>query len=391
MYSVALIGFGRAGGRFLRAIMHRQRSVGDIVLTAVCDTNAQRLKMFKDFNIKTYTDVQVMLDAGVYDIIIVATNEDSHYSILCTIKNNPNKYRRLLVEKLLVEKPDQADSIKSMFNEEEITVHFVERHSPVLQKLVDWMDTNDLNIKRATFFWGKYRLHDHRPTIGVTSEISHPIDLILMLSGITTGTAFEILQGSYLFSDYTYSGRQILDTINVNMRFGDNLIINGCSSFIWDKRERRLLLFLSNIDGLVTHIAAIDFDNPYWDIDTCSISKVVIGEGKRKLIHKWEIKKEDIHPDIFCISKTSNFLAENINEIKGEKKSSTLARLSQSCYIQSIVNSLEIDARQKVFDTPIFSAQRPNLKSYEDCDDLLYNFLKGDISEAGIIRWDQEF
>ena len=227
MFTIGLIGFGSAGGRFLRTIIYRQSKVGDVKLLAVCDTNQKNFEMCKEIGVKTYSNVKEMLIAENYDIIIVTTNEDSHYQIICAINKYSKNCKRIIVEKPLVQQFEQAVSIQNMFDNEDISVHFVERYSPIIPKLMDWIYENNLKICRATFFWGKYRLHDMRPTIGVTSEISHPIDLILMLTNTPIGTPYKIHNGCYLFSDFSISGNRVLDTINVNMSFDTGLIITS--------------------------------------------------------------------------------------------------------------------------------------------------------------------
>lgn len=190
-----MIGCGIAGSRFLRALVTRERKIGDIRVTAICDSDPTKLKTFNGSNVKIFTNARDMLTSGQYDVIILATNEVSHYDILCEIHKHPKKFKRLLVEKLLVETLKQANSIAEMFVDNDISIHFVERHSFVIQKLTTWLRGKALKIRRASFFWGKYRLHDHRPTIGVISEISHPIDLVLMISGLSNSASFEILRG----------------------------------------------------------------------------------------------------------------------------------------------------------------------------------------------------
>lgn len=391
MLSIGLIGFGRAGGRFLRAVVHRQRVIGDVYLKAVCDSNERRLIFLREFGIKIYNNYLEMLKSSKFDIIIIATNEDSHFQILSDIKKYRISFKRILVEKLLVEKLEQAEKIKKIYNQNEISVHFVERHSSITKKIIEWMSVKELKLERASFFWGKYRLHDHRPTLGVTSEISHPIDLILLLAGIEAETKYEILNSCYLFSDYSYSGKRVLDSISANIKFEDGLVVNANSSFLWDGRERRLILYLSDSNKQVKYIVTIIFDDPHWDLDTCIICDVGALEGKRKLIHKWKIKKEDIEPEILCISKTSQFLEENINEVLDIDNSDVLSRLNQACYVQKIVASLEEDAEDNAVYTEIFKAKEPNVKRISDCDEILYKFLKGEMLEGDIIEWDNEF
>ncbi|MEI6117917.1 MAG: hypothetical protein WCP92_01340 [bacterium] len=94
---------------------------------------------------------------------------------------------------MLVENIEQAEQLLHIFQDHEISINFVERHSIIIEKFKKWIHENDVYISRASFKRGKYRLHDSRPTVGVLSEISHPLDLILMLSDTSTNTSFRII------------------------------------------------------------------------------------------------------------------------------------------------------------------------------------------------------
>ena len=391
IFSVAIIGLGRAGGRFLRAFLHRQQNIGDVRITAVCDPNPARAEILRRHGIKTYNDVRELLKAGKYDIIVIATNEDSHFQILSLISGTGVSFRRIIMEKPLVETMEQAGLIKKMFTETDIAVHFVERHSPIVNNFLDWKAENGLEINRAAFFWGKYRLHDSRPTIGVTTEISHALDCVAMLAGISPGTPFEILQGSYIRSDFSFSGSALLDTINMTVRFGGNLIIDGNSSFLWEKRERRIILYLSNHEHLVTHMAALIFDNPYWDLDTCVINKADSMEGIPKLVRKWKVLRKDIDPNTFCISKTLQFLEENVSELKGGPESPRLARLGQACYIQEILEALIKDASRSDVNTSIFGASDVKPLQWAETEMLLGHYLAGNYTVSDVVKWDSGY
>jgi len=389
MLSVALIGFGSSGGRFLRALIYRQRFVGDVVLKAVCDSNVDRLKIFSGQEIKKFNNVDDLLIDDNYDVIIVATNENSHFDVLRKIHKYQHKFKRLLVEKLLVETINQAEMVSEIFSDTDISVHFVERHSLIVERLMIWMKMKNLQVNRATFFWGKNRLNDHRPTIGVISEISHPIDLILMISRIESDTDFKILGGSYIYSDFSVSGKQVLDTINVNLKFGENLIVNGSSSFLWDKRMRKIQLFLTDSTGIVKYIANITFDNPNWDIDECCIKKINETDGSSSVIEQWKIEQEDLEEELLCVVKTNKYIEENIEEIKNGKKSMSLARLSQARYVQKIIHEIKKDSMKNIIETPIFGGLMQNLGKYGECDELLYNLLEGKNDGKEFIKFDK--
>ncbi|WP_339187352.1 Gfo/Idh/MocA family oxidoreductase [Bacillus sp. FSL M8-0025] len=391
MLSIALIGMGSAGSRFLRAILYREKIKGDVKLVAICDRNRERLQNFYNTNIKTYQKVNDLLINGAYDIIVIATNENSHFNILKDIKKYSTKYKRILVEKLLVEKFNQVRDILSIYDENEIAVHFVERHSLILKYLLNWMQTNNLTVKRASFFWGKFRLYDHRPTIGVTSEISHPIDLILMISNIKPGTPFEILGGTYVYSDFSISGKQVLDTINVNLKIGNEILVNGSSSFLWEKRRRNVQFYLANSEGIVTYMVVLIFDKPHWDMDICRVYKVNLPYGRKRLINTWKVNSNKMISELFCVHKTSIFIDENVNEIKGLRESFTLAKLSSSAYVQEIVSSLHSHSELNLIDTPIFGEKTFNLNHYKKVDEAVKDYLTGKIRGNDFAKIDENF
>lgn len=354
IYSVAIIGAGYAGKRFVRAFRYRQNVIGDVKVVAVCDKSMQKLSTFKGYEIKIYSDVNDMLSSDKFDIIVVASNEESHYRILLNIFKKKQNPKRIIVEKLLTKNIKQSLAIQRIFKNFDISIHFVERHSQVISEAVKWLLKHNLEVRRGFFFWGKYRLHDHRPTIGVISEISHPIDLILFISKISIKSHFKIVKSCCTFSDYSCSGKNILDTINVNIKFGKNLFINGSSSFLWGKRDRRIMLYLSKPDSKISYIVEFSFDNPRWDIDVCTISSINKSANLKKIIKKWETKEKKDIKELCGIEKIYNFIDENIKEIKNKKYSQSLAHLEQGCYVQNVVESLMDDAKSLSVSTPIF-------------------------------------
>lgn len=390
MYKVALIGFGRSGGRFLRALIYLQRNFGYLKLEAVCDYDKGRLRKLKKYGIKSYACIDRLLEKDDYDIFVVTTNEDSHFDILCKIKEKSKKCKKILIEKLLVENIIQANKLRDIYNEGDISVHFVERHSIVVEKLKKWMKDKGVMVSRASFFWGKYRLHDYRPTVGVVSEISHPLDLVLALADINHNEKFEILKGNYISSDYSFFKPKLIDTISVNIKFGENLIVDGNSSFLWDRRERRVILFLSD-NNKVRYMASIVFDTPQWDIDNCIISSVGIDCGKKSQMKKITSQQKDVESDILCISKTVKFIQENINEIETGKISNNLVHLSQGVYIQKIIDALERDSLKNTIETRIFNAKVPHKERAHDCDPLIFAYLDGNLTNEDAVNWDKEF
>ncbi len=392
MISVSLIWFGKSGWRFLQVLLHRQHTKWDIKINAVCDSNPDRLSDLKKLWLKTFSNLNEMFDSWDSEIFIVSTNEDSHFDIISEIKKNSKKYKKIIVEKLLVENIEQAEQLLHIFQDHEISINFVERHSIIIEKFKKWIHENDVYISRASFKRGKYRLHDSRPTVGVLSEISHPLDLILMLSDTSTNTSFRIINWSYTYSDYSNVSKPLLDSIDININFDNGLNINGWWSFLWDSRERKIILFLSNKHKMVQFMVVLEFDKPHRDIDKCIIYDIWFNNwGERKVIKTFEVKKEQIEPEVLCVSKILNLITENIKEIKGWYKSNAIAHLEQWVYIQKIIEQLKTEAEKNNAKTEIFgNINKPQVKK-STSDKLLYEYLQWkDIKEKMVMR-DEEF
>ena len=166
-------GYGYAGTRFLRALRYL-RTVSPNLITeiAICDrrvTDINDLPQYRNLE-------QAIIDFNS-NIAVVTTNECEHFAILKILENS--KVKIILCEKPLVETLEQANQCAEMFNTKLLSVNLVERYSDIVSEFAKWNKSNpDYEVKRVEFFWGKNRVKDLRPTIGVISEIIHSIDLI---------------------------------------------------------------------------------------------------------------------------------------------------------------------------------------------------------------------
>ena len=75
---VGLLAYGAIGDEHNRAV----KATAGLRLTAVCDTNPERLAAALELapEIKTFTDATAMLDSGVVDLVVVSTPPNSHYT-----------------------------------------------------------------------------------------------------------------------------------------------------------------------------------------------------------------------------------------------------------------------------------------------------------------------
>lgn len=344
MIKVAIIGFGYSGKRFYEILKVRQKKQNDIKIVGICDNNPNALTGLNDIFTCTKVEKLFMISKDI-DIIIIAVNEKYRFEIFKEVLKYKNKFKIIISEKLLTENVEQAEKVLEMYQNFGVFVHFVERFSPVVSDFQKWKKVNHLTVRRANFFWGKNRLYDKRPTIGVISEISHPLDLVLYLSDATYNEKFEIESGNYVFSNYSLYDIDLLETINVSIKTDNNLFIFGNSSFLWNKRDRRISLFLSNgQDDDIKYIANFTFDYPSWDNDKCEIFKV---DKLEKNIYKIKEYISTANKDeLKGLKKMYSFLEkviEQLYEHKTEKKE--LPDLKSSVYIQNIVDEILKEAK----------------------------------------------
>lgn len=89
----------------------------------------------------------------------------------------------ILCEKPFVSDKEELNQAIQIINENKkfVILSTVIRFSLASQKLKFYIEDNNLEIKRINFVWKKNRINDFRPTVGVISEIIHPLDTIQWL------------------------------------------------------------------------------------------------------------------------------------------------------------------------------------------------------------------
>lgn len=347
MLNVAIIGFGYAGKRFYNVLKARQQIKKDVDVIGICDTNPEVFNLFDE--VKTYTKLEELFRiSNNIDMVVVAVNEKYRFDVFERLLNFKNNFKIIISEKLLTEHVFQAEKLLDMYNQTDIFVHFVERFSPVVTTFYDWMNQNKLVVKRANFFWGKNRLYDKRPTIGVISEISHPLDLILYLGKVNYDENIDIISGNFVFSDYSSFNIDLLETINVSIKVKNNLFIYGNSSFLWNARDRRITLFLANNgDNNIKYIANLFFDNPSWDNDRCEIYEIdSVNKNIKEIKTFYSTATND---NLKGLNKIYIFLDEVIKQIEYKKNMDKLPNLKSSVCIQKIVNNILDKANKSAY------------------------------------------
>lgn len=371
MYKVGLIGTGMSGVRFIRAINYLNETKKIFQLVGVYDKKNEDHLNLNEFNIKVHHSFEEFAQSDDYDLIIVATNESSHYDILCKLKTYMKDIKKIVIEKPLTETLEQSKQVAELYDDDIIIVHYLERCSEVISDIKNYIIENSLTVRRMMFSWGKNRVYDGRPTTGVTSELVHPLDLCLYLADLFEAKV-NVISGNYIRSDYSVSGKDILDSVDISI-LADDVMISGSSSFVWPNRRRELTLYLTDKSNELWMIFMY-FDQQRWDIDGYTIYKFD-SNGNRIEVKKHQTDN-NCTPQTICMTKIVTFLECVASELSfGKSEQVQLPHIRQSLQIQKIITDIDSSSSLSAINQ-IFDCDKKNINKYDSRPILYIQSLK---------------
>lgn len=334
---VLLVGLGKAGGRFLRSLRFLEKSCPVVDLAAVCDTDSLRFGQVEGLSLQRFTDLRTALEEVRPDVVCVCVNEVGHYDALALIAEFPT-VRAVLSEKPLTETFKQCNEVIELLGDRLICVNFVERYSPIVEQYREWSSFHDATVLRAEFHWGKYRFMDPRPTMGVLSEISHPVDLVRILIGAGPDAKVTVSAASGSRSRFSVVDHALLDTVDVDYIL-DGVPVRGHSSFLWEGRDRRIVLYgrTGRLGSLFQ--AVFDFDRPSWDCDRLRITRIDESTGARDEIFASHCDKDDFPRDLKHIFKVTRFCAIALRALYEPESRAQLALAKDAWWVQQTIDS----------------------------------------------------
>lgn len=335
--SVLLVGLGKAGGRFLRSFRFLQDSCSAVNLAGVCDIDERRLGLAGELAARQFTDLRTALEEVEPDIVCVCVNEVGHYDALATIAEFPS-VRAVLSEKPLTETLAQCEAVIDRLGDRLTCVNFVERYSPVVEQFREWSAFHDATVLRAEFHWGKYRFMDPRPTMGVLSEISHPVDLVRTLIGAGVDADFAVRAASGSRSRFSVVDRALLDTVDVDYTI-DGIPVRGHSSFLWEGRDRRIVHYGRIRPSGALFQAVLEFDRPSWDCDSLRITRMDESTGAREEIFASRCDKEDFPRDLKHIFKVTRFCVAALRALYQPAHRDQLALAQDAWWAQRAIDA----------------------------------------------------
>ncbi|MFI6079303.1 Gfo/Idh/MocA family oxidoreductase [Actinoplanes sp. NPDC051343] len=327
---VLVVGYGYAGRRFAASIDYLGRRGVPVEIVGFCDSDVTKLpdglRSFRDI-----TDAVTQLRPTV---VCVTVNESAHIAAFEAIANFPPML--VLAEKPLIADPADEKRVTKSLAHHDLSMNLVERYSPILPEFHSWLeDHGPFQVVRAESFWGKHRIGDTRPTMGVLSELIHPLDLV---EHVFRTEPFKVKSAAGLVSDFSPHGTAILDSIDVHGTAGSTPVMLH-ASFAWPARMRQMTgLLWSRRHGMFR--ADFTFDTPHWDCDQLRISSIG-STGRFNIVHEMQTTNEDVPAEIRGVGKVAAFIEASIRAWRGQGPRDQLASLMPALRLQRTLDDID--------------------------------------------------
>lgn len=325
--NVLIIGLGYAGQRFRQAFEHVTNRAG--VSTSIAYVGRRQ----KATPLRYFACIDSALQHFTPDIVVVSANDISHADVLRQLAG----YQGFVVcEKPLATPTDALNGVQdALSGVGGFALNLIERYSQATQILREWVARHGWELARASFYWGKDRINDYRPTCGVTSEAIHALDLLRWVCPTAGPLRLDGVLG--IRSDFSVSGLAVLDTVQLTAVLG-SAPITGYSSFVNVVRQRTVdFSFVDREDQLIH--ARLTFDTPRWDHDHLRIWMRDI-DGTELVLH--ELRLSPSQSGLETLHKLSEFCQQVLDwVVRRQPPPLPFASLDDAVELQELLNQLE--------------------------------------------------
>lgn len=327
---VLIVGYGYAGKRFRSALDYLQQTGLPVEVVGVCDIDDLRPPR----DLAGDNDLGKALTELSPTVVCVTVSERSHGAVFTRLGQLSRAL--ILSEKPFAASLQEGRQAASLIEHHGFSMNLVERFSPIVRECMSWMAAEGpFETVKIESFWGKHRIGDPRPTMGVVSEIIHPLDLIQHIFGIGS---LKVIAASGLVSDFSPGAEGILDSVDLHAVANDVPVLLH-SSFSWHDRIRRIAaLIWSSTKGLFR--LEMVFDTPHWDCDRLNIY-FIAESGRWTQIHEMIVGYEQVPPEIRGVSKVTSFIANSVRSWRGEASADGLVDLGAALELQETLDAIE--------------------------------------------------
>lgn len=334
---IAIVGYGFAGQRMDKVLAFaRQQNPNRFSPPVLIDEKLGRGVIGES---SVYPTLEQAMEAHAFDAAIVAVNEERHFDVLSQLVQSG--ITRILCEKPLTSTLEDALRLKPQLSNHLFTMNMVERFSPVFDDFFSWQETmSPLRATRVQLFWGKDRIRDKRPTMGVLSEVIHPLDIASYAFGFN---GFTIQEGFVHHSDFSSCpDKAVADTLHCKLVSDTDCVVSAHASFAWMERRREMFAHLVSQTGC--YIVHFQFDMPRWDCDRLRIYEVSPSNGQRMCLFDKSYTNADFPPELDQLNKVYSFVLASLEaaEPTTQKPMGALVNLDQAIKLQALLNQLEV-------------------------------------------------
>jgi predicted dehydrogenase len=329
---VLVVGAGYAGSRFIKAIQHLERERGEVRLGGVIDTDASRLQPWSAQEVPVFSVLRAALDCIGPDVVVVAVNEEAHVDVLRRLAQSGPRF--ILCEKPLTPTVAEAEALRVVLYHRALSLNLVERFSDIVAAAHRWLTKmGPIKVKRVEFHWGKHRIADPRPTIGVASEIIHPIDLVHVL--FTPGMLHDV-RGFDISSSLRPNGPVRMDSIHFAARADAGFTLLGHASFTWPRRVRNLCSLMHDRRGRLYRLI-LTFDTPHWDCDEFIVEELDQHSGQYRCLERMATSVDALPMEARGLDKVIRFVRASISHWADGRHAPLLVDLETAVGLQRIV------------------------------------------------------
>lgn len=342
---VLIIGLGYAGTRFYNAFKQLEPEDAGEVEVAYVGRRQHRQ------DLRYYKSIAEGLEEFNPQIVVVSVNDGNHAEVITQLHGYTGF---VICEKPFAGVHDNLEVLESSLKHiSGFCLDLVERYSDATIALKQYVDSAQLRLLRANFYWGKDRIHDLRPTSGVISEIIHPLDLVHWICAPEAELKLKESQG--IRSDFSISGDEVLDSASITAEL-QGAVVTGYSSFVNINRKREIdLVFASPDDRLV--YASLIYDTPAWDYDKLRVwEKSVTGD---RIILDIETGQEETRPELLTIRKLIRLAGDAAQFARdGKRPKLPFADLQTALRLQRLLNQIDHSSRTLGPVTYVVGAER---------------------------------
>ncbi|MEW9516116.1 Gfo/Idh/MocA family protein [Streptomyces tubercidicus] len=331
---VLIAGMGYAGSRFLTALRSLDGSQG---MGAELELAYHARRKSRE-DIPYFASLEQALADFTPDVVIVAVTDSAHAEVLTGLAGYEGF---VLAEKPLTSIHDDLDDVAdSLRHTCGFALDLVERYSDATMALRDYVRRHDLRLVRAHATWGKDRINDHRPTVGVTSEVIHSLDLLRWIAPGTDAVEPRDVVG--VVSDFSISGPAVLDSIALTATLGA-APVTVYSSFTNITRQRTVDCTFRAPDGRLVYATAV-YDTPVWDADYLRIWQRE--QGREETLCEVDTRHHQVPDHLSAIVKLRRLVADVLRYVHcRETPEVAFADLAESVQLQQLLNTIETTAR----------------------------------------------